>query len=71
MEARQSIVYNTIARHPGSTNQDLAAILGWSINRITPRVRELLDAGAIQVTGYKKTIFGRNARTYEIKEAEA
>ena len=71
MEHRADTVYRTIERHPGSSNQDLAAILGWSINRITPRVRELLDAGAIQVSGYKKTIFGRTARTYEIKEAEA
>lgn len=71
MEHRQDTVYNTIARHPGSSNQDLAVILGWSINRITPRTRELLDAGMIQVTGTKKTIFGRDARIYEIKEADA
>ena len=43
----QEIVYNTIMDHPNSCNHELAKILGWEINRITPRVKELRDKGLV------------------------
>lgn len=35
------------------SNYDLSIMLGWSINRVTPRVKELRDAGFLMHSGYK------------------
>lgn len=41
------------------TRQSLAANLGWPINRVTGRVRELLDLGHIVETGNTVNVEGR------------
>lgn len=41
----QEKVYNVIISHPGMSNHDIARYLGWEINRVTPRVKELRDKG--------------------------
>lgn len=38
--------------HPLS-NFDLSLLLGWSINRVTPRVKELREANKLVHVGYK------------------
>ena len=35
------------------SNLDIANMLGWSINRVTPRVNELVKMGKIMHTGHK------------------
>lgn len=35
------------------SNMDLAIMLGWSINRVTPRVKELRDMDCIVHAGFK------------------
>lgn len=49
-------VLAVIRRRPaqGFTRKELAAEMGLPINIITPRVRELLDAGAVIETGYRR-----------------
>lgn len=42
---QQEKVYNVIQAHPGMSNHDIARYLGWEINRVTPRVKELRDKG--------------------------
>ena len=63
----REIVYDRIRKNPGVSNQDLERMLGWTINRITPRTKELLDAGLIEVIGHKKTVFGCTTRCYAAK----
>lgn len=66
--ATREIVYQRIARHPGVNNEDISVSLGWTINRVTPRVRELLDAGRIEVIGYKKSRYGIRTKCYGVVE---
>jgi chromosome segregation and condensation protein ScpB len=44
-------VFSCICANQGVTRQQLAIILGWPINRVTGRVKELLDAGQIEERG--------------------
>jgi len=45
----REIIFSRIEAHPGISNQELSALLGWTINRVTPRTRELLDEGQINL----------------------
>jgi DNA-binding MarR family transcriptional regulator len=57
----QSQVYEAIEEHGEITNKQLAKVLGWEINSITPRVKELREKGKV-VECYKGTdISGRVA----------
>jgi len=49
----QETVYNCIIEHPGMSNHDIARYLGWEINRVTPRVKELRDKGLVIVSHHK------------------
>ena len=51
--AKQLAVLRCLEKHPGSSNADLAADLGWTINRVTPRSKELRDLGLVKVGGLK------------------
>ena len=58
---QQETVYNTIIGHPGMSNHDIARYLGWEINRVTPRVKELRDKGLVILSHYKTdSITGRS-----------
>jgi len=49
------------------TNSEIAQQLGWSINRITPRVFELREKGLVEEDKKKPCpITGRNALTWRI-----
>lgn len=71
MKRNAMTVYGIIKMHPGITNQGIAAELGWTINRVTPRTKELLDEKLIRVSGYAKTVYDRTARRYEVVKEEA
>ena len=43
-----------VTTYPGVTRQELAGCTGIPINVICPRVRELLDSGALREDGCKK-----------------
>lgn len=45
---RQRDVYRVIRRNPDVTNMEIARVLGWSINRVTPRVKELREKGLVE-----------------------
>lgn len=64
-------VFEKIAAHPGVNNTDISVLLGWTINRVTPRTRELLDLGRIQVVARKRSQYGILTKCYAVKkEAE-
>jgi hypothetical protein len=44
-------VMSMIRQRMPATRQDIAAALDWPINRVTGRVRELLDVGVIKEVG--------------------
>lgn len=46
-------ILQVITKYPGICRRDLAQILNWPINRVTPRVRELIDSQRIVVSGTK------------------
>lgn len=50
---RQRIVFETLDAHPNRSNRELAALLNWPINTITPRVKELREMGAVAEYGLK------------------
>lgn len=52
--ARQQ-VYNVIAASQGVTRQYIAKVLGWEINRVTGRVKELIDSAEIYEQGVAMT----------------
>ena len=66
----REVIFSRIEAHPGISNQELSAILGWTINRVTPRTRELLDEGRIKVIGTKRTKYNRSTRCYAVEEAD-
>lgn len=64
----QQIVLGTIAIHEPVSNEKLAYILGWEINRITGRVNELEKAGKIEKSekyGFSKA--GRKVKQWQVK----
>ena len=52
-------VYEMIARHGLVTRQEISDFLGWEINKVTPRVCELLDKGQIIEAGSESVWTGR------------
>ena len=44
---RQNALYAELAKHPNMTNSELAVALGWPINTVTPRCKELREAGRV------------------------
>lgn len=50
-QTARSIVLSTIRKQGKITRQAVADHLGWEINRVTGRVRELLDQGKIKEDG--------------------
>lgn len=63
LSARQAEVLEAIAllhaRGRQPSDQDVAAWLGWTINRVTPRRGELQDHGLVLMAGHKTAATGR------------
>ena len=50
-----------------ATNMEIANYLGWSINRVTPRVLELREMGLVTQSKIRKCrITGNNARAWKL-----
>ena len=69
--SRQQAVLDTIALLKLATNMEISKALGWSINRVTPRVKELRDRGYVSCAGRKQCeITGREVLSWEKNEVE-
>ncbi len=75
--ARQLAVWAVIQQHPGGiTNLELAQLLGWPINSVTPRVYELRAQGlvgevgrrACRLTGRRSIAWGKALRAEQQME---
>jgi len=49
-------VFRKMVLHQPLSNFDVATILGWPINRVTPRVLELRNAGRLVQVGVKRQL---------------
>lgn len=66
---RQQEVLEALKRKPLQTNNELAAFLGWPINIITPRVKELRELSKVAQNGTRPCrITGRTAMVWEAIE---
>jgi predicted ArsR family transcriptional regulator len=67
LNEKQKAVLQIIRKHQPCTDQQIAAILQWPINRVTPRRGELEKKGVIVDAGKTKTSSGRQAHVWRIK----
>lgn len=51
----QLSVLKVISKMKKATRQDIAEALGWPINRVTPRVTELLDNDLLEENGVDRS----------------
>lgn len=49
LSKRQNTVLAFLLKYGSMSNKDLAAKIGWPINTITPRVKELRDMGLVEL----------------------
>jgi hypothetical protein len=63
----RAYVLGAIRQHQPITRQGIAAALEWPINRVTGRVRELLDVAVIEETGTTKGPGGKPRSLLSIK----
>lgn len=61
---KQKEVLEVIRYNPGVCNQDIAEILGWSINCVTGRCKELRELDRVAELGHKLNTQGRTVMTY-------
>lgn len=55
-------IYRYVADHPGTTREAIALGLGICLSTVTPRVRELIDAGHLrEIDDAGRTVAGRAA----------
>jgi DNA-binding MarR family transcriptional regulator len=72
--SRQKFVLELIRHYGNMTNREIASRLGWEINRVTPRVNELVKLGFVTdqgtkldpQTGKRAIVWGEAERTRQI-----
>lgn len=65
---KQSIVYAFLRGFGPKTNSEIAKGLGWPINTVTPRVKELRTIGIVVDGGIRACgITGRNAHVWRVR----
>ena len=67
LSAKRQAVYNVILNNGPICNQEIAELLDWPINRVTPRVHELRDLMRVQL--YAKQIYKKTGKTVMFWEA--
>lgn len=67
MADSQNKILDVLEKHWELSNSEIANILGWSINRVTPRVLELRDQGLVRFVCQRKCrITGRTVKTWTL-----
>ena len=66
LPAKRKAVFEIIRISGPLCNESIALRLGWAINRVTGRVKELRDAGLVEDAGTVKRN-GYNVHTWRIK----
>lgn len=69
--ARQWEVKKVLADHVNMTNAEISRALGWEINRVTPRVNELVKMGYVEAAGKRLCMqTGRRVYAWHLKQPE-
>lgn len=66
---KQFLVYKALLTKD-KTNEEISKMLGWPINCVTPRTKELFDKNIIESKGKKLGTSGRRAIVWGIREKE-
>lgn len=68
---RHQKVLQVLATVPNATNSELSRMLGWEINRITPRIFELREKKLVVEANKRKCrVTGRTAIAWKVKGKE-
>lgn len=67
---KQQTVLDTLGELGIASNQDVADALGWSINRVTGRMKELREAKYVVVHGVKTNQFGNSVKTWCVADPQ-
>lgn len=65
--AKQQAVYEVIKKYGPITNRQIKDKLGWEINSVTPRVKEIRDLNLVVEEGIVKDSTGRPAIAWKVK----
>lgn len=66
--AKQKEVLDCVRFFPDATNAEIAARLGWPVNRVTPRCLELREQGLILEAGRRRCkVTGNTAHAWKAK----
>jgi hypothetical protein len=68
LSRNQSLVYEAIEEHQPVSDKQLAEILDWPINSITPRRGELFNKHRIVVAEVAKDLSGRKVTFWKTKD---
>lgn len=68
---RQDDVVRVLQTHGPSTDLKIATALGYTVNRVTGRVAELIAKGVVVEEGSVVGDFGKNVRVSKLKAAPA
>ncbi len=71
LSLRHKAVFDALKRLDQATNSELSVHLGWTINRITPRVLELRERGIVFEADKRHCkVTGRMAYVWSIKKGQ-
>lgn len=72
LSARAKLVLEWVRLHPGTTDRDIRAGLGYAdMNAIRPRVTELVEAGKLVEVGARRCpVTGKTVRVLDLSLAE-
>ena len=67
LKTREDSVFQAIFVLGEASNSELAEYLKWSINRVTPRVLELRDAGRVELSKIRECkVTGRQVKAWKV-----
>ena len=75
LAASQAVIYDLLrdatAKGFDMSNMEIAAALDWSINRVTPRVKELREDGRVVLCGRRRCgVTGNWVMTWKVRTHE-
>ena len=64
----QGVVYSTLKARGRASREELADMLGWSINELTPRVCELINFGMVKKDGRTVSKAGKSVEALVVTD---
>lgn len=64
LNGRRLEVFDELVARGRASNQTLAYSLKWSINRVTPRINELVKLGKVECVGVERGMYGNTVKVW-------